>query len=269
MQGTSRESLRAGQDRLETLLRQQSRSGRAALGDALLDVTGLLDSNGSAAPCLTRPLREGADKAALICGCLDGQVSAEPSTWWRHCPVTLVPVPDVADATERPPVSSILAAAQAQDRLDAVEDELFRFGRTVYECPGAAPSPHRPHRRGGRKAALVDDLLSGKVTDETLRLARQAVLAPRGAHLDAILEEYGRLAVRAPEAAGAHVGRRQAARRRQQDRLAAALSRTQGHPVHLESTSIPRSGAGSGRDRRRLDGTVSRRLDDAGRALAG
>jgi F-type H+-transporting ATPase subunit delta len=272
MQGTSRESLAQAQDRLETLLRQQPASGRAALGDALFEVTGLLDSNAALRRAVTDPSREGSDKATLITRLLDGQVPAEAvdvvagivrSRWSRSR--------DVADATERLAVSSILAAAQAQDRLDTVEDELFRFGRTVYGAPELRDVLTDRTVAGERKAAVVDDLLSGKVAAETLRLTRQAVLAPRGAHLDAILDEYGRLAAERRELQVAHVVVAMPLDSAQQDRLAAALSRTQGHPVHLNIDVDPEVLGGIRVEigHEVLDGTVSRRLDDARRALAG
>jgi F-type H+-transporting ATPase subunit delta len=272
MQGTSRESLGQAQDRLESLLRGQTASDRAALGDALFHVTALLDDNAALRRALTDPSREGSDKAALVSRLLDGQVPAEVvdvvsgvvrSRWSR--------ARDVADATDRLAASAVLAAAQAADRLDTVEDELFRFGRTVYGSPELRGVLTDRTVAGDRKAALVEDLLRGKVADETLRLARQAVLAPRGAHLDTILEEYGRLAAERRQLQVAHVVVATPLDAAQQDRLVAALSRAQGHPVHL-NVDVDPSVLGGIRveiGHEVLDGTVSRRLDDARRALAG
>ncbi len=272
MQGTSRESLAAAQDRLETLLRQQPADGRFATGDELFAVTALLDSNAGLRRALTDPSRDGSDKAALVARLLGGQVSQDVvdlvsglarARWSR--------ARDIADATEQLATSSVLASAQAADRLDTVEDELFRFGRTVYGAPELRDVLTDRAVAGDRKAALVEDLLRGKVADETLRLARQAVLAPRGARLDATLDEYGRVAAHRREQRVAHVVVASPLDEAQRDRLASALSRLQGHRVHLNVDVDPQVLGGIRVEigDEVLDGTVARRLDDARRALAG
>jgi F-type H+-transporting ATPase subunit delta len=272
MHGTSRQSLAEAADRLEAVLRQQPAAARAAVGDALFAVTALLDSGAGLRRALTDPAREGSDKAALITRLVDGQVPADVvdlvagiarSRWSR--------ARDIADATAELAASAVLAAAQAADRLDTVEDELFRFGRTVYGAPDLREVLTDRTIAGDRKAALVQDLLSGKVADETLRLARQAVLAPRGSRLDAILDEYGSLAAERRRRQVAHVVVAAPLDATQRDRLTAALSRAQGHQVHLNIDVDPDVLGGIRVEigGEVLDGTVSRRLDDARRALAG
>ncbi|HET8615905.1 MAG TPA: F0F1 ATP synthase subunit delta [Actinomycetales bacterium] len=272
MQGTSRESFAAAQDRLESLLRQQPAAARAAVGDALFAVTQLLDANAGLRRALTDPSRQGADKAALVSRLLTGQVPDDVvdlvagvarARWSR--------ARDVADATDLLARSSVLAAAQAEGRLDTVEDELFRFGRTVYGAPELRDVLTDRTVAGERKAALVEDLLRGKVAAETLRLVRQAVLAPRGSRLDALLDEYGRIAAERREQRVAHVVVASPLDESQRDRLVAALSRLQGHPVHLNVDVDPGVLGGIRVEigDEVLDGTVSRRLEDARRALAG
>jgi F-type H+-transporting ATPase subunit delta len=272
MQGTSRQSLAEAADRLEAVLRQQPAAARTAVGDALFAVTALLDSNAGLRRALTDPSREGSDKAALITRLVDGQVPADVvdlvagiarSRWSRSR--------DIADAADQLASSAVLAAAQAADRLDTVEDELFRFGRTVYGTPDLRDALTDRTIAGDRKAALVQDLLSGKVADETLRLARQAVLEPRGSRLDAILDSSGRLAAERRRRQVAHVVVAAPLDATQRDRLTAALSRTQGHRVHLNIDVDPDVLGGIRVEigDEVLDGTVSRRLDDARRALAG
>jgi F-type H+-transporting ATPase subunit delta len=272
MQGTSRESLAQAADRLETVLRQQPAAERAAIGDALFAVTQLLDSNAGLRRALTDPSREGSDKAALITRLVDGQVPADVvdlvagiarSRWSRSR--------DIADATDQLAASAVLAAAQAADRLDTVEDELFRFGRTVYGTPALRDVLTDRAIAGDRKATLVEDLLRGKVADVTLRLAREAVLAPRGARLDTILDDYGQLAAERRQRQVAHVVVAVPLDATQRDRLAAALSRSQGHQVQLNIDVDPDVLGGIRVEigDEVLDGTVSRRLEDARRALAG
>jgi F-type H+-transporting ATPase subunit delta len=272
MQGTSRQSLAQAKDGLEALLRQQPASGRAAIGDALFAVTQLLDSNAGLRRALTDPSRTGSDKAALVSRLLDGKVPGEVvdlvagiarSRWSR--------ARDVADTLDHLAASSVLAAAQSADRIDTVEDELFRFGRTVYGAPDLRDVLTDRAVAGERKATLVTDLLRGKVADETLRLVRQAVLAPRGGRLDATLDEYGRIAAERREQRVAHVVVAAPLDAAQRDRLAAALTRVHGHQVSLNVDVDPEVLGGIRVEigDEVLDGTVSRRLEDARRALAG
>ncbi len=73
-----------------------------------------------------------------------------------------------------------LAAAEQAGRLDAVEDELFRFGRIVAGAPELRTALADRVGPGREPRRAVEDLLGDKVADETRRLVRQAVVAPRG-----------------------------------------------------------------------------------------
>lgn len=272
MQGISRESAAAARSRTETLLQAQPAAARAALGDALFAVTALLDGSAGLRRALTDPSRDGQDKAALVARLLDGQVPGEVvdlvsglvrSRWARSR--------DLSDTIEELSVTSVLASAQAADRLGTVEDELFRFGRIVDGSPDLRAALTDRTSTGERKAELVQRLLQGKVEQETLRLARQAVLAPRGLRLDAVLARYGELGARRRELLVAHVVVAAPLDQEQRDRLSAALARQQGHQVHLNIDVDPTILGGIRVEigDEVLDGTVSRKLDDARRRLAG
>lgn len=269
MQGTSRGSQLAAQERLETLLNAPG-TDPAAVGDALFAVTAVLDSSVSLRRALTDPARSEADKAALVERLLKGKVEGAVvdlvaglarSRWARSR--------DLADTVELLAVSSVLASAQRDGELDRVEDELFRFRRTVDADPQLRSALTDPRASAQRKVALVTTLLEGKVTPATLRLVRQAVTAPRGLHLDAALTAYGAVAARRRAQLVAHVVVAMPLDQGQRERLSAALRREYGRDVHLNVDIDPEvlGGVRVEIGDEVLDGTISRRLDDARRAL--
>lgn len=270
MQGASRGSLLAAHEGLETLLGVPG-TDRAALGDALFAVSGVLDSSASLRRALTDPSRDGAAKAALVGRLLDGKVDGSVvdlvsglarSRWARSR--------DLADAVELLAVTAEVSSAQERGDLDRVEDELFRFRRTVDGDPDLRAALTDRTASAERKATLVSALLEAKVAPATLRLARQAVLAARGERLDAVLTTYGEIAAKRREQLVAHVVVALPLEQAHSERLAAALQRQYGHPVQLNVDVDPAVLGGIRVEigGEVLDGTIARRMDDARRRLA-
>ncbi len=269
MQGTSRGSFAAGQERLEALLSAPG-TDRAAVGDALFAVTGVLDSSVSLRRALTDPSRDGEAKAGLVARLLGGKVDGSVvdlvsglarSRWAQSR--------DLGDALELYAVTAVIAGAQAAGELDRVEDELFRFRRTVDADVELRSALTDRTASGDRKAALVSQLLEGKVAPVTLRLARQAVLAARGLRFDAVLEEYGELAAKRREELVAHVVVALPMEEAHRERLSQALSQQYGKPVHLNVDVDPDviGGVRVEIGDEVIDGTIARRLDDARRRI--
>lgn len=270
MQGVSRVSLLAAQERLEALFGVPG-ADRAVVGDALFAVTGVLDSSASLRRALTDPSRDGEAKAGLAVRLLSGKVDGAVvdlvaglarSRWAR--------ARDLGDAVELLAVTAQVASAQERGELDRVEDELFRFRRTVDGDPDLRSALTDRAATGDRKAALVSALLAAKVAPATLRLARQAVLAGRGLRLDAVLTSYGEVAARRREQLVAHVVVAVPLDQAQRDRLEAGLRRQYGHAVQLNVDVDPAvlGGVRIEIGDEVLDGTIARRLDDARQRLA-
>lgn len=270
MRGVSQESLLEAQDRLETLLGSKG-TDRAALGDALFGITDVLDASPGLRRALTDPARDGDAKASLVEQLFRGRVRDEAvdvvaglvrARWGRSG--------DLVDAVESLAVSSVLASAEAAGRLEAVEDELFRFSRMVeadqalrdafsYRTPGVE-----------RKSQLVRELLQGRAAPETVRLAQQAATHPRGLRTEQVLEHDVQAAAQRRQQVVAQVVAATPLTAEQRRRLEAALRRRYG-PVRLNIDVDPdvigglRVQIGS----ELVDGTVSARLDEARRRLAG
>ena len=270
MRGSSRAAVIAGSTALEAAL--ASGADRARLGDELLAVTDLVDGNATLRRALGDPSREAAEKQSLAERLLTGKVSAEALVVVK----TLVgqrwaSERDLADTVEMLGVEAILAGAEHQGHMDRVEDELFRFDRIVAGSPELRDRLTNRQGDTDAKAGVVSQLLEGRTAPETVRLARQAVLAPRGRKLDRTLERYLALAAKRREQLTAVVTAATDLDDAQRDRLSRALQSIYGKAVLLQVAVDP---AVLGGIRVRVgdevvDGTIMRRLDEARRHIAG
>jgi F-type H+-transporting ATPase subunit delta len=178
---------------------------------------------------------------------------------------------DLVDAVESCAVEAVLAGAERADRLDAVEDELFRFSRTIAADPGLRDAMSRRTEGGDRKAELVRRLLDGRAAPETVRLAVQAAVAPRGLRTEQVLLRQVEAAAKRREQLVAEVVVASPLPEEYRRRLAAALQRLYGRPMQLNVDLDP---AVLGGLRIQvggvvLDSTVLGRLETARRRLAG
>lgn len=83
---------------------------------------------------------------------------------------------------------ALLRAAEAQDQLETVEDELFRLGRIVAASPDLEQALADRNADTDAKRALLAQVLYGKVTAITEALASQTVALPVGMPADDIME---------------------------------------------------------------------------------
>jgi len=271
MQGASRESFAAARETLGTVVRAGD-ADLSALSEELFELTGLLDLEGPLRRALTDPSRSGEDRASLaraVVGERVGPATLDLLVWAVQARWSAPR--DLADALELLAVDALVAAAEKADRLDTVEDELFRLGRIV-----AATSDLRAALRDRSapvtsRAALVEALLAGRVADETRRLVRQAVVAPRGRTFERIMTEYVRVAAQRRDQLVATVTASVPLTEEQRGRLGAALARIYGHDVHLNIDVDPRvvGGIRVAIGDEVIDGSVVARLDDARRRLIG
>jgi F-type H+-transporting ATPase subunit delta len=271
VRGVSRQSLVAGQEHLEALLAAPG-TDPAGLGEELLGATDLLASSASLRRALTDPSRDGAAKAGLVSGLLGSRLGAATveflaglarARWSRPA--------DLTDAVEGYAVSSVLAGAERAGRLDAVEDELFRFARIVAGDNALRDAFSARSSGSERKAELVRGLLAGKAAPETVRLAVQAATNPRGQRTESVLEGFVEAAALRHRQLVAEVTAAIPLDQARRDRLAAGLRRLYGREVRL-NVEVDPSVVGGLRVQvggELIDGTVSARLDEARRRIAG
>ena len=248
MRGSSRAAALAGGKALDAAL--AGGVDRRALGDELLAVVGVIDGSATLRRALADPSREGTEKQALAEGLLNGKVSAEAIVVVKNLVgQRWATERDLSDTLEDLAVTSIIVAGnpELRDRLTNRQGDV------------------------DAKAGVVSELLEGKASEETVRLARQAVLAPRGRKLDRTLERYLGLAAQRREQITAVVTAATDLTPQQRERLATALQGIYGKPVLLQVV-IEDEVLGGIRVQvgdEVVDGTVLRRLDEARRHLAG
>lgn len=272
MRGTSRDSLAAAEDRVEPLLGTLEPAQAVAVGEELFAVARLLDGSGPLRRALTDPSRPGQDKADLADRLLGDRTSAATSALvaglardrWSEAR-------DLADAVEHLGSVAVLAAAERDDALDAVEDELFRFGRLVEGDRRLASALSDRALPAERKVSLVERLLGDRVRPYTLVLARTAAAHPRGRTLPAALEAFARTAARRRERLAATVTAAVPLTEQQRERLSGALQRVYGQRISLNVDVDPEivGGLSVRVGDEVIDASVLSRLDDARRRLAG
>jgi F-type H+-transporting ATPase subunit delta len=268
MQGPSRAAAATSRDAFTGAL--AAGADRSRLAEELFAVVDLLDGNATLRRAVADPSREGSEKAQLAERLLSGKVSAEAlvvlkgafgQRWSSER--------DLTDALERYAVEAVIAEAESADRADRVEDELFRFERIVAadaELRAALIDTQAP---SDKRADLVSSLLSDKVTPETLVLARQAVVAPRGRRFDRVLERYLETASSRREQQTATITSAVPLTDEDRTRLAAGLAAIYGGKVHVNTVVDPRVMGGIRVEigDELIDGTVIRKLDAARRAM--
>ncbi|WP_329090977.1 MULTISPECIES: F0F1 ATP synthase subunit delta [unclassified Streptosporangium] len=269
MRGLSRASLAEVEERFNAV------AGSADLGtlaDELFSVADLLDREHGLRRNLSDPARPAAQKAQIVRVLLEGKISdaavetvvAAVSAKWARSR-------DLADALERLGVIAAAAEAEAQSRLDDVEDELFRFGRIVASNLELYRTLTAPAVLERAKRELLSSLLAEKVAPTTLRLVTQLVLHPRGRSLESGLEEFGRLVAAQRQRLVAVVRSAVVLSEGQKQRLATWLRTSYGRDVHLNVEVDPRVLGGFsvriGDDL--IDTTIAGRIEEVRRRLAG
>jgi F-type H+-transporting ATPase subunit delta len=274
LQAASRETLAEAEARLDSRVDDSSGAELRTLGEELFAVMRLLAEE----PTLRRHLADssvpGASRSQLADQLLGSQVGRAAldtvsdlvgGRWSR-------PV-DLLDAVEMLARRATLGVAEKDGTLDAVEDELFRFGRILDREPELS-------RLLGDQAApvegrvdLLDRVLGGstgsRVSPVTKALLEQAVRTPGGRHLDRASEELAELAAARRDRYVAHVGTPVALTSAQEQRLTDSLSRLYGRRMSLQ-LELDRSLLGGLVIRvggEVIDGSVSSRLNAARRSL--
>jgi F-type H+-transporting ATPase subunit delta len=168
-------------------------------------------------------------------------------------------VPDRIDAYAQ----ALLEIAQSEERLDEIQDELFRFARVVEgndELRMALVDPGLPV---DRRAAIVDELLEHRSLTVTRAMASFIVGAGRGHDFPAIVQRFVELAARTRQKVLAEVRSATALDAEQQQKLAQGLSRATGKNVDVKVVVDPTllGGIVATIGDTVIDGTVKHRLE--------
>jgi len=242
------------------------------LGEELFAAVAVLDGSGTLRRALTDPSREGEDRSGLARSLFQGKVSDQATELLgAAAALRWSDDQDFADALEQVGVRAIFSSAQFEDRVDEVEDQLFRFERVVAADSALRDAVTDRRAEPGRKADLVSNLLEGRAAPEAVQLARQAVLAPRGRRFDQVIADYLAVASQERDELTAVVTVAVPLGDDQRERLGAALSRLYGRHVLVNVVVDPDviGGIRVETGDEVIDGTTLRKLDDARRWLTG
>lgn len=216
--------------------------------------------------------RSTAERRSLVASLLEGRISAlaveftstiAAQRWSSQS--------DLVDAVELAGALALFGADEESGDLERVEDELFRFSRILAsdgELQLALASPSLP---AATKGAILTDLLDGRATATTIEILSYITSHLRGRRIDQAIDTLTKLAA---ERRGKLLAIVRSAREldvSQQDRLAAALERIYSQPIAI-NIEIDRNLLGGltvqiGDDV--IDGSISNRLDNARRRVAG
>jgi F-type H+-transporting ATPase subunit delta len=249
----------------------ESRGDLGTVGDELFAVAGALDATAAVRRMLTDPATESEAASGLAGKVFGGKVDAATlaiidiaarGRWSRGR--------DLSDALELAGVAAHVAAADRANSLDAMEKELFDSQQLIdgeRELRGVLSDRTIA---ADRKAELVQTVFGGKVQVATLALLKQAAAARTGT-FDKVLAGFGEAVAQRRERTLAVVRTAYPLDDAELERLGAALAKKYGTTVHLNTIVDPTIVGGLkvsiGDDV--IDGTISGRIEDARRQLAG
>jgi F-type H+-transporting ATPase subunit delta len=257
----------------------RSRSTKAAkaspadqLGDELFAVVRLLDAEIGLRRAIGDSSAEPQRRERLLTGLLSGKVGEQTLEVLGAAVRERWSTPrELVDGIDHLGRTALLVRAEREGRLDAVEDELFRFGRIVAGDTALEQALTDRSTPSSAKAELVRSLIGGKVEDVTVTLVEQLVVAPQGRALVAGLGELAAEAAKRRERSVAYVVAAGPLTEQQQERLAAALDRIYARPIalHVEVDPDIRGGLVIKVGDEVIDGSATGRIDELRRRLAG
>lgn len=241
----------------------------ATLGEDLFGASAVFRAEPGLRRVATDQALDASSKSGLVRGVFEGKVSATGIDLVSDAASRRWTTPrDLADTLE---TLGVVATVKSSGGDSArLADELFAIGQLVNDNADLRGALSDPTRSVADKGALLTGLLDGKALPATQRLA---VLALNGSHrtVAVALDAYQKIAAAVKDEGVAKVRVAQELSAADRDRLQAALSRQYGRPVHLNVSVEPDLVGGLrveiGDDV--IDGSVSARIDDARRRLAG
>jgi F-type H+-transporting ATPase subunit delta len=269
----SRDALAAAELRLLELVDAISDNAELTkVGEELFAVVNLLTAESRLRRSLGDSSSDKAGREQLVLGLLSGKVTdptlqvlvAVATSKWSS-PRELV------DGIESLARTALMVRAERDNRLDAVEDELFRLGRIIAASQDLELLLKDQAVAPVRKVELVDSLLEGKVEPVTKVLVDQLVRTPRGEDVVDGLMRLADLAAKRRERSVAHVRSAVELSVEQQDQLSATLTRIYSRPIalHVEVDASLGGGLLIKIGDEVIDGSVAGRLAALRRDLAG
>ena len=236
LRSSSREALRALTNEFDEVAGRLRSPGLTTLADELGSVVTLLIAEPSLAKHLAEPTDDPQAKVRLVDRLISDKVDEHTAKLLRTAVSQRWSAEaDLVDGVEHTARLALLKRAELEDEVDAVEDQLFRFGRVLDSQPrlSALLSDYTTPADG--RVALLDKVLTGPEVNATAAaLLKQTIGNLRGERADEAVIDLAELAVARRGEIVAHVVAAADLTEVQHTRLGEVLTRIYGHPVSVQ-----------------------------------
>jgi len=269
--GSSRQSFVTARATLDAAVKGATAASASELSTHLFFAADVLSQNTSIRRAFADPARDAASKGALVNDLFGKSLStsaleiltAVSTLRWSAAG-------DLVHVLEQLAIEAEASAANLNNELDRVEDELFETSELVvdnFELRKALVGAGTAQA----KSALVAEVLGTKASASTVRLAVALVTSLRGRSIEAAFADYLFGLANRRNRLIAVIRVATAISDSQKSRLATAIEKQVGQPIRVNIEVEPSilGGVSVKFADELVDGSVSHRLASAGRALAG
>ena len=268
--GSSRASVLTLRKSLAEVVEKQSATDAAVFATNLFTILSVLSTSIGVRRALTDNSRDASAKAELILNLFGKNISSPAQSLLALAASLRWSSPgEIADAIENLAVEAEAAAADKNGELERLENQLFDFARVLRANPELRQALNTSADTDQGKIFLLDSVVKGKYVNSTLNLLRRVVSLRRGRSIDSTLAAYSHYVSARKDRLVAHVKSAVELSDAQLTKLVAALSKQMGIDVHINVEIDPRvlGGISVRYADDVIDGTISNRLTQAGRAL--
>lgn len=268
--GSSRASVLTLRKSLTDLVNTQSATAAATLANDLFIILSSLTSSIGLRRALTDSARDSAAKSELISNLYGKNITAPTQALLAQAASLRWSSPgEIADAVENLAVEAATAAAEKNNELEKLENQLFDFARILKANPELRQALNTSADTDANKLSLLEALVKGKYANSTVELLRRVITLRRGRSIDATLTAYSHYVAARKDRLVAHVKSAVELSDAQLSKLLSALSKQMGREVHINLEIDPKvlGGMSIRYADDVIDGTIINRLAEAGRAL--
>jgi F-type H+-transporting ATPase subunit delta len=268
--GSSRQSLLSMRAALDSKLKDLSHPAAIEFAADLFTVLTVLSSSVGVRRALTDNSRDASSKAELISNLFGKNIGAPAQALIANAASLRWSSPaELADAIEQLAVEAEASAAEKNNELEKLEDQLFDFTRVLIANPDLRQALNTSADSDAGKVALLEAVVKGKYANSTINLLRRVVVLRRGRSIDSTLTTYSHYVSTRKDRLVAHIKSAIALSDAQRSKLVAALTKQMGKEVHVNIEIDPKvlGGISIRYADDVIDGTVFNRLAEAGRAL--
>ncbi|GBG39790.1 F0F1 ATP synthase subunit B/delta [Mycobacterium montefiorense] len=238
MRSASRRALQTVTDRFDAIAKDLDNQGLEKLAGELVSVVKMLNGQIVVTRYLTQPSEDGGPRVRLLERLLSGKVgdptlellrTAVSERWSANS--------DLGDAVEHVARQALLEVAAREDRVDEVEDQLFRFARILEAQPRLSVLLGEYGVPAEGRVGLLRNVLnsaSGSSNRITNSLLSQTIELLRGQSADDAVMFLAEAAVARRNEVVAQVNAAAELSDAQRTRLTEVLSRIYGHPVAVQ-----------------------------------